>query len=514
MSEGQEFREMGAGRKEARGERLQRCLAGIFNWMFLILLYCVCAVAYGSLVSDAFLAALLLPLVLWGMKNLASHRFRCLQKTPVRFIWRGMFVFSFLLMLLAAFHLQVDFTWDWGKLIRSASEITLTGELKDQIYFARYPNNQLWLACLAALFRLTKWILPTAGIQEFYYVSMVAGCVFVALTLLLLHALAVRLWGEGKALFVGLSAVLCAPLYLWAMYAYTDTSAMLVGIAAGYLFVRVYQEREHQSAKIFSLCGLGVLAAVAWKLKVTIFILFIAMVLAAALQVRNWKRACALFLAAILCFCGGKILLDHAVSHVISIDQQMYEKYKFPLTHWVMMSMNYGGYVQEDVDYTASFDTYREKIQANLQEWQMRAKEKGFLGCIKHFFYTKLKRTWGDSTFAGSTYVAQKPKNPDGLWQRFCSYPGDMHWVFLLYTGLYYGVLLAFIVLSVPGNLRVSASRQPLLFVRLAILGIAVFLLLWECNSRYLVVYLPFLILLACDGFFQLRRKCLKNAIE
>ncbi len=42
----------------------------------------------------------------------------------------------------------------------------------------------------------------------------------------------------------------------------------------------------------------------------------------------------------------------------------------------------------------------------------------------------------------------------------------------------------------------------------------AVFPLLWECNSRYLVVYFPFLILLACDGFFWIRWRCLKNAIE
>ena len=36
-------------------------------------------------------------------------------------------------------------------------------------------------------------------------------------------------------------------------------------------------------------------------------------------------------------------------------------------------------------------------------------------------------------------------------------------------------------------------------------LGIALFQTIWECNSRYLVVFIPIMILLAADGFFAWR---------
>lgn len=44
------------------------------------------------------------------------------------------------------------------------------------------------------------------------------------------------------------------------------------------------------------------------------------------------------------------------------IGPELKDQYQFPYAHWVMMMLNdSGGYNQEDVDYTESFDSYKEK---------------------------------------------------------------------------------------------------------------------------------------------------------
>lgn len=60
-----------------------------------------------------------------------------------------------------------------------------------------------------------------------------------------------------------------------------------------------------------------------------------------------------------LTFYGGNYLITECVENNLHFDKVEAERWEFPPTHWIMMALNNtGGYVQEDVDYTKSFDTY------------------------------------------------------------------------------------------------------------------------------------------------------------
>ena len=50
-----------------------------------------------------------------------------------------------------------------------------------------------------------------------------------------------------------------------------------------------------------------------------------------------------------------------------------------------------------------------------------------------------------------------------------------------------------------------KAVDMPIFASSITMLGIALFQTIWECNSRYLVVFIPIMILLAADGFFAWR---------
>ena len=88
---------------------------------------------------------------------------------------------------------------------------------------------------------------------------------------------------------------------------------------------------------------------------------------------------------------------------------------------------------------------------------------------------------------AGDDYAGRFPVDENGIWQRVFTFHGSDHWIGLIYSWLYYIVL-----------------------IRIALFGIILFLSIWECNSRYLVAFIPVLIMTSADGIFMTREK-IKN---
>lgn len=476
------------------------------QWIWLLMLYGIVIIALGSMVSKAFFAILLLPAVSYGIYRVVNRETLLPATFPYRGVWWLICGLGTILMMWIAYSVRVEsLSWDWGKVIRSASEYVLTGDLQDKIYFARYPNNQFWYCVLVVVFKVVHWLAPAAELEQFYLVSIAMGCLMVSATIVLLHHIAGLLWNQKKAFVIGCMAWLCAPLYMWALYAYTDTAGMLLMMLLLYLYVKAYQSENMWQYGIYM--GLfGLAGAAAYQVKVTVFILVLAAVIALILQRTSWKKALLGILALGIFFSLGSVTAKAGVSHVIPLEEEFCNQYEFPLTHWVMMSLDYGGYSQEDVDYTESFPSYEEKQKANIKVIKKRLKKKGFLGGLQFFCYNKQVRTWGDSTFAGCDYLSREPKNPDGFLERFVTTEGDMNWLCVFYTTLYYGLLLLGLLLSALGAVRRKSADQPLFVGRLTMIGITLFLTIWECNSRYLVVFLPLMILLSGEGYGELRR--------
>lgn len=494
-------------RSKCKGTRsLSEILGTGCQWIWLLMLYGIVIIALGSMVSKAFFAVLLLPAATYGIYRIVNRETLLPETFPDRCVWWLICGIGIVLMLWIAYSVRVEsLSWDWGKVIRSASEYVLTGDLQDKVYFARYPNNQFWYCVLVAVFKAVHWLVPAAELEQFYLVSIAMGCLMVSATIVLLHHIANLLWRQKMALVIGCMAWLCAPLYMWALYAYTDTSGMLLMMLLLYLYVKAYQSEKMWQYGIY-MGLLGLAGAVAYQIKVTVFILVLAVVIALILQRTSWRQVLLGILALGILFSLGSVTAKAGVSRVIPLEEEFCDQYEFPLTHWVMMSLEYGGYRQEDVDYTESFPSYQEKQKANIKVIKERLKKKGFLGGLHFFCYNKQVRTWGDSTFAGCDYLSQEPKNPDGFLERFVTTEGDMNWLCVFYTTMYYGLLLLGLLLSALGSVRGNSSGQPLLVGRLTMIGITLFLTVWECNSRYLVVFLPLMILLSGEGYGGLRR--------
>lgn len=485
---------------------MKRLLTKCSNAMYGILIYMIVMIALGSMVSKAFLSIFLLPIVLFLIVKLLSGNLSWSERISYRLGWWLLFAVGTIFMFFFAYAVRMEsLSWDWGKVIRSASERVLTGGLLDEAYFARYPNNQIWYCLLVVVFSLVKRVAPAAELEQFYLVSVALGCVMVSLTILLFHHIARLLWGEKKAFFAGVFVFLCVPLYLWAPFAYTDTSGMLVLMLLLYLWVKEKQE-QRLGRQILYAVFFGLLAAIAFKLKVTVFIFVMAAMIAYLLQCHSWRKAVLGLLLVALSLGGGKVAVETGMEQILFLEEDLYDKNELPLSHWVMMSLKYGGYDQEDVDYTISFPTYEKKKQANIKQIKKRLKEKGLIGCAKLFLVDKQIRTWGDASFAGCDYLSREPVYPDGFLQKLVTQEGSWNWLVLIYLYLYYGIMLIGMFLGALAAWR-EREQGVLLAARITMLGIAILMTIWECNSRYIVLFLPLMALLSCEGWLELRKR-------
>lgn len=486
-------------------DKVRVTLVKTANAIYLLMFLWILVIAGGCLVEASPWIVIFLPIVLYMIYRLSLGRPIWDNRFSYDILWGILFLLSTVLIFLLGYQLKVDFSWDWGTLIRLASDYVLDGEFKNNKYLARYDNNQCWFACLVVLFKIIHFFFPGVTLEHFHTISIGISCGMVVLSIFLIHRIARLVWGSRKALFVGILTILCAPFYLYATFAYTDTSGMLVCSLLIYLFVKA--ERCDLRGRVFCLVVLGILASFSLHLKVTVFIVFIAMVISFLLRVRSWKKLLLSILVVVLMIGGSYTLMDKGIGQIAQISEKTSEKHKFPLTHWVMMSLQYGGYVQEDVDFTKSFPTYEEKKEANITEIKKRVKEKGFWGMTKHVCYDKVLRVWGNASLSGSEYIARSPEDPDGMWQHLMMFNGKWNGIFLFYTCLYHGIMIIGLVLSGLGTWKKKVHEQPMLFARIALLGITLFLMIWECNARYLVTYLPILMLVTAEGYFTFRQR-------
>lgn len=471
----------------------------------MILFYLIAVIGITTVITDCFCAGVLVfPVMLLGA-YLAVKRSKKMPLHPSKYLWPILQLISTGTMLYFAFALAVSFSWDWGDLIRHAYDITMDKGNPLIEYYARYPNNRFWLTCLTGLFQLIRVFEKEPSIAFCKGVTVVFSVGFIQLTIFFIYKTAQRLWGPGKALLVGCAALLFLPFYLYAQFAYTDTSGLLLIAALVYLYVR-YRESATSKVKTCLLAAaMGALFALIYQIKIMGFIVAIAIIIEVVLSIQSLKKVKTLLLSGLalavsfVC-CVGAI---HALSNqVVPISDELYDQYEFPATHWVMMGLGTsGGYRQVDVDYTIRFPTYDEKIHGTIAEIKARILERGFHGTFEHIVVTKMARTWGNDHFAGADYVHRYTVHTDTWMYDVFTLKGEKGYIRDFYTSIYHVIMLSGILLSAVFAWK-RKKVDNLLFARIALFGMILFMMIWECNSRYLLIFSPLLLLCACDGWF------------
>lgn len=428
-------------------------------------------------------------------------------RTKQRFSKRSLFFLRHAISLLATFIISyfgcVYYSWDWGQLNHTAIQVAKGIGNDNPIYYLRYPNNQFWLSVLTVLCKTIRFVLGNVPDRVYQAASILFAIVMVRFSCLLIYKTCLIKFGEQRATFCDLALLLFSPLYLYAFFSYTDTAGLLCISSAVYLFSK--HDKQCKEAKdnhrVFYVVCLALLISLTAKIKILCILVFLAKIISDLLDSQRkllsvmieWSMAIALSLVFFLIF--G--LLSASINQ---LPDNQNKKYEFSAAHFIMMGLGKtGGYQQEDVDYSISFDSYDERIEANVREIGNRLKQRGIGGTLQHIFGVKMLRTWGNSALAGDDYMSRNPVFPNSIIERFFGIRGDLHPVFLFFSWMYYILLIVGCLIS-----PLSAENHRIDYEVLSIVGITLFLMIWECNSRYLFTYTPVIFLCSMNGWSRL----------
>lgn len=466
--------------------------------LYLFLISIISILAFWAIAAKSGIAFLLFLPVLgvcfWGW---TYGRLRFSDKR-LRIFWILIQILSTIAMITVAFSLEVDYSWDWGGLIQNASEVVLTGKC-DLEYYARYSNNSFWLLCLILVFQLYKFINPNAVLADFKVVSIVLSCLMVQIAILFIYRTAVMIWNEKKGFIVGVIALLFAPFYLYAMFAYTDTSGCLA--VSIFLWIHIKTKEEKQNSIGWTVLW-GVMASLVLQTKVMGFIVCIAAFLDRFLTSGDFHKWIRYIGILVLSFVVSLMALRFLTGIFVPVTDEMRDQYRFPPVHWIMMGLNEGGgYSEEDVQYTLSFPTYKERCDADKVKIQQRLSDMGVGGTLD-LIMRKSKGLWSFGSLGGEFYIRERPLHPDRLLYQIFAFEEKYHHLGVLYMDLFWGCILFGIVLA-------GWKKETLLSCtgKLCLIGIIIFLAFWESNSRYLFVFSPVLLLLSADGWLMLRER-------
>lgn len=363
-------------------------------------------------------------------------------------------------------------------------------------YLIRYPNNMALLLIVSLVGRLSYLI--SGHFVEF--APVVVNIFAINISIILTAFTAKRLFGNRKAVFVLAFCALFLPYLTYLPYYYSDSMSMPFLVGSVYLIISALKAADKKSMYI-KLCVAGALIFLGYKVKGSLIIVLAVGVVLFFLKYRFKKSVC-LILAFIAGFGSVGIVYNTAVKAVNPITDQQYEKYEYPVTHWLMMGLKgVGKYDEHDDYYTRSFPSKKEKQDANIKVIKERVKKYKIDGLYEHMV-KKAVWTWQDGTYYIS-YHNQKPKN-DNILMDFLHINGKHNKAFQNYSSALQMFILLMICISALKTL-VKPKVDEMLLLKGIVFSAFLFFLLWETRSRYLFNMTPLFILLMVDGMDTLK---------
>lgn len=355
---------------------------------------------------------------------------------------------------------------------------------RHQEYYAVYPNNHLLFLIVLALYKIQYAltghitnVLPTA----FNLIGLNASYT-------LMYMCARVIYKPSKALLCAVRGLLFTPLMTYVMYFYTDALGMPWLTGALYLYLK-WRSRRAEGEKLLSgksaalLISCGAVLGIAYKIKGSAVILLPAILLDLLFQQKGAKgllsaikAKLAPFAAILAVFAVVGALIGSLACSVLKISKDELYKYSFPTIHWVMMSADgKGGYSYDDFMYTRSFEGKDEKKRADLERLNEKIHEQGASGMLNHCML-KLTYTWKLGTYMINYYMTDSKLLTSKAFLVIC-------------TALHFTLMLSMVSTYLSRLKSNDDVLQGDFILKVTLMGLTVFLMLWEARCRYLVSF-------------------------
>ncbi len=444
---------------------------------------CVISISIASLIpiisraTDTLTAIFILPVVL-AVMCIISYGAGRTEKLLERYV-RGDGIISdriFCILAVILLILQINFAFiqdfvpknDLSYICTGAENMVRGKALYDGIpeihghYFSVYPNNHMIFTLIYILYRI-EYIL-TGDIRNIF--PTIINIVSLDVSYIIMYRISRSTDTPERSLMCAVRGLLLTPFITYTAFFYTDSLAMPYVTGAIYFYLRYIDKYRLSDIMI---CG--ILTAIGYKFKGSVGLIIPAIILDMLVnRRRNGVKVITLTITVFAVIC---MIISKITCGVINIDSAELERYKFPLIHWVMMSLHgRGGYCGEDFRYTLSFVGYGNKINADMLRMTEKLSEMGVTGFLMHLS-EKTAYTWRDGTYMTGYYNKY----------RFL----ESNIFYIIVSALHFRMLYRISRKYITGKFNIS---------EITLIILSMFLLVWETRCRYLVSFFPLLILI------------------
>ena len=366
-------------------------------------------------------------------------------------------------------------------------------------YFVRYHNNIALLGILAVFYKVLSFFSLTADHIMSNYMSVLLNIAFI-MTGVLFGLLAAKNWFGKKGMLTYLiMSALFVPYYIHACRFYTDTMSLPFVTLIMWLYSIPDEKFRFKYLKYLLL---GAVICAGALVKGSIMLVIVALVAHLILcSIKNIKFA----VVAVITLLVLNSAWNAYIVNCDWVNLSKNEKLEFPLTHWIMMGVNTdvnGGYSQSDFEYTDSFPTKDEKLSANVEVIMRRFGEFDSLSDFADYEFSKAALTWGDGQYMQNNHIEwgiNKGKIYD-----FISVSGSQYSMYNIYIVVFAFCMYIFAVAGGVFNLKENKSDCGM-FLRLTMLGVIFFFMMWESKSRYILNFTPVFMLAAIYGLEEIK---------
>ena len=426
-------------------------------------------------------------------------------------------VVGFIIQCYIVYNIYFLTGWDVNALFNSAVDFANGGNI-DSRYFSQYPNNIFLTFIYSFVLKINNaiGIFPENG---GIFSLVVIQCVFAAITAYFVFSISFEF---TKNKLISFFAFFTYSFYIcfspWFSIPYSDATGILFPI----MIFRIWQiagNSQSKKRKGLLYVAIGFLSFLAFKIKPQTFIIVIAVIIFDILKIlflhiKNKKyvfpaiHLSFVFLAFIVVSLIFSFIINH--NNHINIDKER----EYGLPHFLMMGLyedTQGVWNQEDVDFSGSFHTKKERDEANINVAIERMKKMGFEGLLKHIS-KKAMLNFGDGTFAwgieGNFFLSiQEEKNSviSPFLRSFYYEDGENYDVFhnvsqMMWLTILFLSSFAAVYALKDGN----KEGDEMLVLMLSLIGLFIFETLFEARARYLFTYAPIFIICGCVGLYSI----------
>ncbi len=391
----------------------------------------------------------------------------------------------------ASMRADVSSATGFGAVYSQAQEFVLNGTLPGD-YFAQFSGERGLYVLMCAFFGMFELV----GIHDFYAAMAVVNIIAIDVAILLAYFCARRMFGAQKAILLLISALACLPFVLYVPMFSAYTLALPFPVAMVFLWLKariVWREGSFGGAMLRFL-ALSLIAAVGTLIQPLVIIVYIAIVLDLLIFLRGIKRLLLMLCGTVLC--AGLTLGGLAVMPQLMFFSQGGDA-DLPLTTWVMMGLSGdGSYNEQLMQQLLEQEGAQARSDFALSQIEQSLNEKGVGGLLSHAG-AKLSAAFGDGLYGAPKELENLEVDTLGVGAVLTSQSAGAQYLLYIAFAIKTAMLFQLIVAAIKSFFR---RNYALVFLRMALFGLVLFLLVWQVNAAYLIVFLPLCLLCGIEA--------------